>query len=103
MVAMKQSELCMAEVLGAYDRLVGKLLTVCYRKELVNVFLCCMGAVCYFSLYFYMCLYVFGKMIELVCKFISEKYHHHYYHTHHAYQGVGADVDFVGKEVADSL
>lgn len=25
MVAMKQSELCMAEVLGAYDRLVGEL------------------------------------------------------------------------------
>ena len=66
MVAMKQSELCMAEVLGAYDRLVGKLLTDCFRKELVNVFLCCVGTVCYFSLYFYMCLYDFGKMIELV-------------------------------------
>ena len=36
MVAMKQSELCMAEVLGAYDRLVGKL-PDCYKKELVNV------------------------------------------------------------------
>ena len=75
MVAMKQSELCMAEVLGAYDRLVGKL-TDCYKKELVNVFLCCVGAVCYFSLYFYMFLYVFGKMIEVECKFICEKYHH---------------------------
>ena len=49
-----------------------------------------------------MFLYVFGEMIEVECKFISEKYHHHYYQGH-ADQGVCAAADFVGKGIADSL
>ena len=60
------------------------------------------GTVCYYSLYFYMFLYVFGEMIEVECKFIREKYHHHYYQGH-ADQGVCAAADFVGKGIADSL
>ena len=51
-----------------------------------------------------MFLYVFGEMIEVECKFISEKYHHHYYdYQGHADQGVCAAADFVGKGIADSL
>ena len=49
-----------------------------------------------------MFLYVFGEMIEVECKFISEKYHDHYYQGH-ADQGVCAAADFVVKGLCDCL